>query len=106
MNASIARGTLYWLGTTLALLSPLPGWSTEADASPPRAAHASSYAVTQANLERNGEPSVSGRFRLSGSVSLQPDASAVSRGTRFGGHAMLTTVADCSDYIFADTFDE
>lgn len=99
-------GTLR-LSMALAVLSALPGWALAAQATPEREAHASRFAIGNSALEREGEPSVSGRYRLDGDVSVKEDAAAarLNLGTRYGGGAKLVTVADCSSYVFADGFE-
>jgi hypothetical protein len=94
------------LSAYLALLCAVPGWAGTATATPEAEAHRSRFAVSNSALEREGESSVSGRYRLEGEAGINDRAAVQSApGRRYGGSAKLVTVADCSHYVFADGFE-
>jgi hypothetical protein len=106
VSTSRHPGRLLRLSALLAMLSAVPGWAWGATATPEREGRRSRFALSHAALEREGESSFSGRYRLEGDVSIKDQAVVqAAPGRRYGGGAKLVTVADCSNYVFADGFE-
>jgi hypothetical protein len=88
-------------GAVLLVLGALPGWAWAAERGP----HDSRYAIREAALEREGDPTASGRFRLNGDLDPLSAAAKPSRGARFAATAKIAMDADCTEVLLADSFE-